>query len=147
MNTADSAAPSETTVEEKKIPTRSHGQHTFFVVKGPNSEAAYDAAAAMGLKVLDVVRLRATVPAIRVEKDVEVETQDPAFPDDATKKIKTVKKVQVLAEMQPAVYRRLGDSKGDLERRAKSHSGMEDFVETEFTYVVKAMGDPSETLE
>lgn len=132
----------DTVSKPAEIPTRTHGQHVFFVVRGSSVDTAYAAARAMGVKILQAIRLVAPIPAVKEEKEVEVEETA----EDGTKS--TVKrKVQVLADLQPQVYRQLGGSPKDLERRAKSHTGMQTVIDTEFTYVIKAMGDPADTLE
>ncbi len=138
----DHGTPAVEAKKPSEIPTRIYGQHVFFVVKGSSVDSAYTAARAMGVKVLEAKRLRAPVPALKEEKEIEVEETA----EDGTKSM-VKKTVQVLAAIQPAVYRQLGDSKADLERRVKSHGDMKTVAETEFSYVVKAMGDPSETLE
>ncbi len=123
--------------------TRIHGQHVFFAVKGASLDAAYAAAAAMGLKLLEAKRLRDDVPGVTADKEIEIE--DPADPT------KTVKKtVKVLSKMQPGVYRKIADAPentvGKLARRPSLGLSLQEITETEFTYLCKAMGDPADTL-
>lgn len=142
----DTSEPSSKIEIEKdpggaKPETRLHGQHCFFVVKGPDLDTVYATARALGVKVLEAKRLRDNVPGVTVDKEVEVE--DPA---DKTKTVK--KSVKVLADMQTGVYRKIADAPANVGvgRRTAPGLKLEEVVETEFTYVVKAMGNPTETL-